>query len=171
MNQRQELISWEDVHRLIDNLMQQFDHKYNVLLMITRGGIVPGGFLAEAMDIRNIYTASVDFFDPLESPGKPKSPYLAWPKFLQFPDNAALKGERVLIVDDVWGSGRTITAVRKRVAAAGGLPSTCVLHFNPYRNLFDSSKPDYFGATTDVRIIYPWEVEHGFRNPLLPNKP
>ncbi|HOZ37434.1 MAG TPA: phosphoribosyltransferase family protein [Anaerolineaceae bacterium] len=171
MNPRQELVSWEDVRRLIDNLLQQFDHKYNVLLMITRGGIVPGGFLAEAMDIHNIYTASVDFFDPLESPGKPKSPYLAWPKFLQFPDNATLNGERVLIVDDVWGSGRTITAVRKRVAAAGGLPSTCVLHFNPYRNLFDASKPDYFGATTDAHIIYPWEVEHGFRNPLLPNKP
>ena len=170
MNQRQELISWEDVHRLIDNLLQQFDHKYNILLMITRGGLVPGGFLAEAMDIRNIYTASVDFFDPLESPGQPKSPYLAWPKFLQFPENAALNGERVLVVDDVWGSGRTITAVRKRVAAAGGLPSTCVLHFNPYRNLFDASKPDYFGATTDAHIIYPWEVEHGFRNPLLPNK-
>ena len=170
MNQRQELISWEDVHRLIDNLLQQFDHKYNVLLMITRGGIVPGGFLAEAMDIRNIYTASVDFFEAHESPGQAKSPYLAWPKFLQFPDNAALSNERVLIVDDVWGSGRTITAVRKRVAAAGGLPSTCVLHFNPYRNLFDASKPDYFGATTDAHIIYPWEVEHGFRNPLLPNK-
>lgn len=170
MNPRQELISWEDVHRLIDNLLQQFDHKYNVLLMITRGGIVPGGFLAEAMDIRNIYTASIDFFDPHESPGQPKSPYLAWPKFLQFPDNSALKGERVLIVDDVWGSGRTITAVRKRVVAAGGLPSTCVLHFNPYRNLFDASKPDYYGATTDAHIIYPWEVEHGFRNPMLQNK-
>jgi len=170
MNQRQELISWEDVHRLIDNLLQQFDHKYNVLLIITRGGILPGGFLAEAMDITNIYTASIDFFEPHEASGQSKSPYLAWPKFLQFPENDALKGERVLIVDDVWGSGRTITAVRKRVAAAGGLPSTCVLHFNPYRNLFNNLNPDYFGAITDARVIHPWEVEHGFRRPLLPNK-
>ena len=170
MNQRQELVSWDDVHRLIDNLMQQFDHQYNVLLMITRGGIVPGGFLAHAMDIRNIYTASVDFFEPRESPGQRNTPYLAWPKFLQFPDNAALKDERVLIVDDVWGSGRTITAVRKRVSAAGGLPSTCVLHFNPNRNLFDSSLPDYYGASTDARIIDPWEVDRGFRDRLTPNK-
>jgi hypothetical protein len=122
------------------------------------------------MDITNIYTASIDFFEPHEASGQSKSPYLAWPKFLQFPENDALKGERVLIVDDVWGSGRTITAVRKRVAAAGGLPSTCVLHFNPYRNLFNNLNPDYFGAITDARVIYPWEVEHGFRRPLLPNK-
>ena len=122
------------------------------------------------MDITNIYTASIDFFEPHETSGQSKSPYLAWPKFLQFPENDALKGERVLIVDDVWGSGRTITAVRKRVAAAGGLPSTCVLHFNPYRNLFNNLNPDYFGAITDARVIYPWEVEHGFRRPLLPNK-
>ena len=168
---RREVLTWSDVDKLIDYLVPQIRGRFDSLLMITRGGIVPGGFLAEAMDIRNIYTASVDFFEPHESPGQLKSPYLAWPKFLQFPENSALMNERVLIVDDVWGSGRTITAVRKRVAAASGLPSTCVLHFNPYRNLFDSSRPDYFGATTDARIIYPWEVEHGFRNPLFPNKP
>ncbi len=171
MNQRQELVTWDDVHRLIDNLMQQFDRQYKVLLIITRGGIVPGGFLAHAMDIRNIYTASVDFFEPLESPGQRNVPYLAWPRFLQFPEPAALRDERVLIVDDVWGSGRTITAVRKRVLAAGGLPSTCVLHFNPNRNLFDASLPDYYGATTDARIIYPWEVERGFRSRFTPNLP
>lgn len=170
MNQRQELVSWNEIHRLIDNLMDQFEHHYTVLLMITRGGIVPGGFLAHAMDIRNIYTASVDFFEPLDSPGRSNSPYLAWPKFLQFPEDPAFRAARVLIVDDVWGSGRTITAVRKRVLAAGGIPSTCVLHFNPHRNLFDASLPDYFGASTDAHIIYPWEVERGFRNPLAPNR-
>jgi hypoxanthine phosphoribosyltransferase len=66
-----------------------------------------------------------------------------------------------LIVDDVWGSGRTITTVKNRVSAAGGLPSTCVLHFNPNRNLFGTARPDYYAAITDAYIIYPWEIDRG----------
>ena len=92
---------------------------------------------------------------------KKKGRLLAWPKFVQFPDNSLLAGKRVLVIDDVWGSGRTITAVRNRVVSAGGQPYTCVLHFNPYRNLFGSIRPDYFAAITDAHILYPWEINRG----------
>jgi hypothetical protein len=36
-----------------------------------------------------------------------------------------------------------------------------VLHFNPYHNLFASSRPDYFADVTDAYVIYPWEVDRG----------
>jgi hypothetical protein len=47
------------------------------------------------------------------------------------------------------------------VSVAGGFPYTCVLHFNPYRNLFSTTKPDYYAAITDTHIVYPWEVNRG----------
>jgi hypoxanthine phosphoribosyltransferase len=72
-----------------------------------------------------------------------------------------------LIVDDVWGSGRTITAVKNRVSGMGGKPNTCVLHYNPYRNLFSSAEPDYYAAVTDAHVIYPWEINRGPENVLL----
>jgi hypothetical protein len=90
-----------------------------------------------------------------------QSKLFAWPRFIQFPADDKLKGRKALIVDDVWGSGRTITTVKNRVSAAGGLPYTCVLHFNPNRSLFGSNRPDYYAAVTDAYIIYPWEVERG----------
>jgi len=74
-------------------------------------------------------------------------------------------------VDDVWGSGRTITAVQNRVRAAGGVPFSCVLHFNPLRNLFGSSRPDYYADLTDIYIIYPWEIQRGMHFSMLPGKP
>ena len=46
-------------------------------------------------------------------------------------------------------------------SAAGGLPYTAVMHFNPHRNLFGSGRPDYYAAITDAYIIYPWEVDRG----------
>ncbi len=153
---RKEMLTWNDVDRLIDHLLPQFDTEFEAMVMITRGGIIPGGLLAEALGIVNMLTATVDFPAQVEME---KAKLMAWPQFIQFPDEKALRGRRTLVVDDVWGSGRTITAVKIRVQATGGLPNTCVLHFNPYRNLFGSARPDYYAAITDARIIYPWEID------------
>jgi hypoxanthine phosphoribosyltransferase len=158
MSPRRELLTWDDVSALIERLVPQFQTGFDAVLVITRGGIIPGGILCEALDIHDVLTAAVDF--PFEVRRK-ESRLLAWPQFIQFPDESQLRGRRILVVDDVWGSGRTITAVKNRVSAVGGLPSTCVLHFNPYRSLFTQAKPDYYAAVTDARIVYPWEVDRG----------
>ncbi len=155
---RREVLTWEDVDKLIDHLIPQFDVEFDAMVIITRGGLVPGGILAEALGLLHILTASVDFPSNFEME---RAKLVAWPKFLQFPADHLLEGRKVLIVDDVWGSGRTMTAVRARVAAAGGEPYTCVLHFNPYRNLFGTLRPDYYAAITDAYIVYPWEISRG----------
>lgn len=155
---RRELLTWDDVESLIDHLLPQFDEEFDAMVMITRGGIVPGGLLAETMGIIHILTAAVDF--PAQTEME-KAKLFAWPQFLQFPEDRLLRGRRTIVIDDVWGSGRTITSVRHRVSAAGGSPCTCVLHFNPYRNLFGSARPDYYAAITDAHIVYPWEIDRG----------
>jgi hypoxanthine phosphoribosyltransferase len=164
MTLRRERLSWEDVDRLISHLVPQFTTEFQAMVLVTRGGIVPGGILAELLGIQNVLTASVDF--PYEA-RREAAKLLVWPQFIQFPEDSLLSGKAVLVVDDVWGSGRTITAVKNRVQAAGGRPSTCVVHFNPYRNLFGSARPDYYAAETDAHIIYPWEGGRGFDKVLL----
>lgn len=155
---RREMVTWGEINKLIDRLMVQLEHEFEAMVMITRGGIIPGGMLAEAMGITHILTAAVDFPAQFESQ---TAKLLAWPQFIQFPEDDLLVGRRTLVVDDVWGSGRTITAVKNRVSAGGGMPYTCVLHFNPNRNLFGTVRPDYFAASTDAFIVYPWEVDQG----------
>jgi len=150
-----EELSWQDVEALLDQILPQVAGEFDVLMMITRGGIIPGGMLAEALDISDVMTAAVSFSrDPELEP-------FAWPTFLQFPDDSLLQGRRVLIVDDVWDSGRTINTVRGRVELAGGEPRTCVLHYKPQRSRFRERKPDYYGAVTNRWIIYPWEMTRG----------
>ena len=152
------LLSWQDIERLVNYLIPKFDREFNAMVMITRGGIVPGGMLAETMDLTHVLTAAVDFPSQFEAE---QNKLMAWPQFIQFPAEEQLLGRTVLIMDDVWGSGRTITAVKNRVSAAGGFPETCVLHFNPYRNLFGEVRPDYYADVTDSFVIYPWEVDRG----------
>ena len=161
---RREVITWTEVDHLIDHLIPQFKREFTAMVMITRGGVIPGGMLAEAMDITHILTAAVDF--PAQSASE-KAKLMAWPEFIQFPAEDKLRGRPTLIVDDVWGSGRTITAVKNRVSAAGGFPETCVLHFNPYRNLFGHARPEYYAAVTDAYTIYPWEIDRGTDRVLL----
>jgi hypoxanthine phosphoribosyltransferase len=170
---RREVLTWDEVDRLIEHLLPQFHVEFEALLLITRGGIIPGGLLAEALDIKNILTAAVDF--PSELKRRARGPFdsglFAWPRFVQFPVDDLLDGKKILIVDDVWGSGRTITAVKNRVAAAGGTPYTCVLHFNPHRNTFNNSRPDFYAAITDAYIVYPWEIDHGIDKVIVLDEP
>jgi hypoxanthine phosphoribosyltransferase len=152
-----EVLTWQDVDQLIDILLPKFRGEFTAMVMITRGGIIPGGLLAEAMGLTHLLTAAVDFPAKLQSDRS----LMAWPTFIQFPSDELLAGRLTMIVDDVWGSGRTITAVKNRVSASGGFPETCVLHFNPYKNQFTNIHPDYYAAITDAFVIYPWEIDRG----------
>lgn len=157
---RHKTLTWADVDKLIDMLLPQLQGigALGAMVMITRGGVIPGGLLAEALNIGHMLTAAVDF------PSSEASGLLAFPSFLQFPDASLLVGRTTLIVDDVWGSGRTSTSVKERVIAFGATAFTCVLHYNPYRSLFTKAKPDYFAEATDAYITYPWEVDRGKYN-------
>ncbi|MEO0563762.1 MAG: phosphoribosyltransferase [Chloroflexota bacterium] len=161
---RKEVLNWEDVDELVDVLVPQLQTvgPFDAMVMITRGGVIPGGILAEILDIKHLLTAAVDF--PSSAEG-----VAAWPSFLQFPDSGLLTGRQTLIIDDVWGSGRTSTSVRGRVQAAGATPYTCVFHYNPYRSMFSKAQPDFYGAVTDAYIVYPWEIDRGVRGIPLGN--
>jgi uncharacterized protein len=147
------VLSWEDVDRLIDTLLPQMSGTFDALLMVTRGGIVPGGMIAEALDIKHILVAAVEF----ASDTSPR--LLAWPTFSQFPDEPLVRGRRVLVVDDVWTHGRHIMTVRGRLQAYGARPELAVLHYKPGKSLFPNQKPNYFADVTDDHVIYPWEAD------------
>jgi hypoxanthine phosphoribosyltransferase len=130
MENRKELVTWQEVERLVDHLIPQFNTEFDSMVIVTRGGIIPGGLLCEALDIGSVMTASVDF--PFEMQ-REAAKLLAWPQFIQFPEESGNRGQKVLVVDDVWGSGRTVTAVKIGLAAGD---SGLRLHFNPHRAYF-----------------------------------
>ena len=158
---QREVLTWSDVDRLIDYLAPQIHGRFDSMVIVTRGGIVPAGMLAEALDITYLLIAAVRF--PADFPGMPIRPEdrYAIPEFIQFPNDDLLDGRRVLVVDDVWTRGRNIVTVASRVDAAGGKPETCVLHYKPASSLYPGLTPTYYAAVTDRYIIYPWEIDRG----------
>jgi hypoxanthine phosphoribosyltransferase len=167
-------LSWEDVCHLIDRIVPQVTGHFDALVAITRGGIVPGGLLSERLRIRQVFIASVRFF-------RDEDQALDWPIFLQFPDDNLLHGKRVLVVDDIWVDGVTITSVGERITQAGGEAVTLVLHYRPVNSppgpaplgqadvlgeqagrIIPARRPtpDIIGEQTEDYIVYPWEAEH-----------
>ncbi len=148
-------LTWNDVCRLVDRIVPQVTGQFDALVAITRGGIVPGGLLSQRLCIQQVYIASVYFFQEEEED-------LGWPIFLQFPDDNLLHGKRILVVDDIWDEGDTITNVRERILQAGGEPVTLVLHYRPSSSTTSPDQtPDIVGEQTENYIIYPWEAERG----------
>ena len=145
-----EILSWEDIDKLIDHLIPQFRGEFDGILMVTNGGLIPGGMLSEALGITHVLTASAYFPDEVDQK-------LAWPTFIQFPPDTLVTNRRMLIVDDIWANGRALMVVKGRLAAAGCESETAVLHFRHRSNLFPDTGPDYYGAITDRYIVYPWE--------------
>jgi hypoxanthine phosphoribosyltransferase len=144
-----DIVTWDALEVLVKQLAEQVGREHDVLLAITRGGLVPAGMLAYLLGHRDILVAAVAYYDDSGQPGEQ-------PAFLQFPADPLLHGKRVLIVDEVWDTGTTIEAVVERVRLAGGEPTTAVLHFKPQRSKV-ASVPDHHVVSTDAWVVYPFK--------------
>jgi hypothetical protein len=148
-------LSWRDVDKLISGMLPRLQARdYDLVVAITRGGIIPGALISEQLGIQQVVTASVDFYEDEEHD-------LDWPVFMQFPSDSFLRGKQVLIVDDIWDRGKQVVTVTERIEQAGGTPTSVVLHYKPHRSRFPDKTPDFYGAQTEEWVIYPWEVERG----------
>jgi hypoxanthine phosphoribosyltransferase len=146
-----DIVSWDDLDRLVGVLAERLAGRhFDVLLAITRGGMVPAGMLAYRLRLRDILVAAVEYYDETGQPG----PH---PTFLQWPADPLLRGRQVLVVDEVWDSGTTIHAVVERVRQAGGEPTTAVLHYKPARSVVPGT-PDVHAVETDAWVVYPFKA-------------
>ncbi len=144
-------LSWHETEELVTKLVFNLNTPYDAILAITRGGIIPGGMIAEALKMKDVLTASLIFTE------NPAQITLNWPRFLQFPVDSLLQGRKILVIDNLWNRGRTILAAKGRIEAAGGYPELAVLHWKQQSSHYPDQAPDYYGEITDSFIHYPWQ--------------
>lgn len=148
-------LSWEQVEGLTKGVVQKIDEeRFDVILAITRGGLVPATLLCEKFGLRTILVATVIFY---HDDGCPLYGIVE-PRFLSFPSPDTLEGRRVLIVDDVWDTGRTAKAVRDRTLRANpSVVKVAVLNYKPKNNICTDVEPDFYGDIEEDWVVYPWE--------------
>ena len=152
MEAARQVLTWDDCAELTARLaatVRQAIGRPEVILPISRGGLVPGALMATLLGQRNVLVASISSYD-----GRERRDEL---QFYHFPAADLLRGRKVLVVDDVWDTGATAMAVRARAREAGARPGIAVLHYKPERSLYPDDAPDWWVEQTDDWIVYPWE--------------
>jgi hypoxanthine phosphoribosyltransferase len=144
------VLSWEALDGLVARLAGATGRDYDLVLAITRGGLVPAGMLAYRLDLREILVAGAEFY-------RTEGGTHERPRIGHFPADELLAGRRVLVVDEVWETGETMTEVIARLRAAGATPISAVLHFKPARSQV-SGAPDHHAAIVDGWVTYPYKA-------------
>ena len=138
------------VHQLAAKLAADTDWKPDFIIGIGRGGLVPAVFLSHATGLS---TLSVDFSSQVKD----------------FADAPLVKlaartqaGERLLFVDDINDSGRTITHLRRAMADAGAVDGA-VRFAMLIDNISSAERIDYTARQIDRHVtkdwfVFPWEA-------------
>jgi hypoxanthine phosphoribosyltransferase len=141
-------MSWEDFHGICKALAASVSRfQPEIILPIGRGGYYPGTLLAHLLQIE-VYPVRVSrrVNDIVTH---------SHPQWISEPP-VAIAGHRVLIVDEICGSGETILMVKEKAAALGAsLIKSAVL----YAHTWGVDIPDYIGLITDALVLNPWDRE------------
>lgn len=147
-----EILTYELFGQGIRELAQQVadsGFRPDILLGIARGGLVPAGALAYALDCKNLFTISVEFYTGVDA--RLDVPVML-PPFLDARD---LDQATVLVVDDVADTGRTLELVHQFCAGHVAEARTAVLYEKPQSII----KADFAWRRTDRWINFPWSSD------------
>ena len=150
--QAREILTWQTFGTASRELAQQvLDSGFqpDLMLSITRGGMMPAGAMSYAMGIKNLHIINVEFYTGVDT--RLPLPVLLPP----VPAAVHLSDKRVLVVDDVADTGETLRMVRDFCAGHVAETRTAVLYEKPQSVV----KCDYVWKRTSEWISFPWSSE------------
>ena len=168
----------EDAFRLAVNI---FDSGFrpDFIVGIWRGGSTVGIYVQECLQylgvktdhiaIRTSYRGQPSYGEMIENPASIRV------HGLQYLFENLNREDRLLIVDDVFDTGRTIAAVidRRQVLLRQNIPTdirVATPYYKPSRRQVDLT-PDYYLYENDEWLVYPYEIHGLTREEMMQNKP
>jgi hypoxanthine phosphoribosyltransferase len=151
-----ERLNWLEFEKIIQQTVKKIGRqgiKYDAIMGISRGGLVPGVLLSHRLGVKNFQIAKVVSykFDAVSSGKvKPKIEYLDYKKIK--------RGQRILIADDIADTGETLAVLMdelKRQTKAKF--DIFVVTKSAKLRLPPSLKLKFIGRISHRWVIFPWE--------------
>lgn len=120
-----------------------------VVVAIARGGLLPAGAIAYGLGVKNCGALNVEFYTGIGT--VLEAPEVLRPTL----DIEYLEGRRVLLVDDVADSGRTLALAVQLLRDRGADMRSVTIYTKPTTIV----QPDYAFKQTDLWIDFPWSAQ------------
>ena len=146
-----EVLAWAELGDVTDHLARQVAEsgfQPDVIIAIARGGLVLAGSLTYALDVKLVDAINVEFYIDVNET-RP-DPILLAPML----DSASIADQKIMIVDDVADSGRTLALVIRLLRGFGADVRSAVAYHKP-RSIVT---PDFMWRHTDAWITFPWSA-------------
>ena len=151
MTDEREVLGWDEFGQASRDLAQTIvddGFQVDVVVAIARGGLLLAGSIAYALGAKSCGALNVEFYTGV---GERLPDPIVLPPML---DEASLAGKRVLLVDDVSDSGRTLDMVVQLLKGSGVDVRSIVLYTKPGT----VHEPDYTWRRTPHWITFPWSA-------------
>ncbi|MFN3527886.1 MAG: TIGR00725 family protein [Candidatus Altarchaeaceae archaeon] len=138
-------LSWNDIERMCKKLKEKINFDADIIVGISRGGLVPARILSDLLDIKNLEIIKIESYTGI---GTKKEPKITRELLID------IKDKNVLLVDDVADTGESLILAKEYLLKK--FPKNlkiATLHYKPKSKII----PDYYVEETEKWIIYPWE--------------
>jgi len=147
-----EILTWEVFGSAARELSQSVvDSGFSpqMIIAVARGGLTLAGAMTYALGVKLSDAINVEFYTDVNE--TLADPVLLAPML----DTESIAGQRILVVDDVADSGRTLGLVLKLLRGFGAEVRSAVLYSKP-RSIV---RPDFVWKSTDQWIVFPWSAQ------------
>ncbi|GEO94370.1 phosphoribosyltransferase [Kocuria turfanensis] len=146
-----EILTWERFGEATQELARSVaDSGFlpDIIIAVARGGLLPAGALSYAMGVKLSDAINVEFYTDVHQ--TLPDPVLLAPML----DTESIAGRKLLVVDDVADSGRTLALVLELLRGFGAEARSAVIYAKP-RSVVE---PDFVWRATDEWIVFPWSA-------------
>jgi len=150
-----EIPTWDQIYEMLLNLAERIrknGFKPDLIVGVSRGGWPPARVLSDFLDNPNLANVKTEFYlGVAETKMEP---------ILTQPVSVAVAGKKVLIVDEVADTGKSLELVKKHIVKQGGCEvRIATVYYKPWSVVI----PDYYGKETSCWIVFPWEIKETIR--------
>ena len=146
-----ENLTWEVFAEASRNLSEQIVESGwfpDLIVGVARGGLIPAGAIGYAIGVKAMGAINVEFYTDIGQ--TLEEPLILSPQL----DTDSLKGKKVLVVDDVADSGKTLDLVVNLLKETADDVRSAVIYTKP-KTIFE---PDFSWKKTDQWINFAWSV-------------
>jgi hypoxanthine phosphoribosyltransferase len=165
-------LSWEqavdiavDLADMVEDLHAQ--EPFDIMLVPPRGGFFPGLILSQRLgfDATRIISASISSY---KAGAAEQAGTLT---VGQFPTEAAVRGKRVLVVDEVCHTGDTLSWLEAKLMTLGAADVvSAVMHYKPKQSKTGYLPDLYATRNVEAWIVYPWERHDKYSSLFVPSR-